>query len=57
MDPDIEESPPTSSGEGEGSVPETGPGWWFSEDEVPVLITRSHTGALSICSSLFLPSL
>ena len=57
MDPDIEESPPASSGEGEGSVPETGPGWRFSEDELPALITHSHTGALSICSSLFLPSL
>lgn len=50
---DIEQSPSPSSGKGEGSVPETRPGWWFSGEEMPALITHIHAGAVSVCSSRF----
>lgn len=42
VNPGTEQSPFACSGEGEGRVPETGPGWWLLEAEILVLVTHIH---------------
>lgn len=54
VNPGIEQSPFTCAGKGEGSVPETGPGWWLSKVEKPALSSRILDGAVSTCTSPFL---